>query len=53
MTRSLKEVDAPPAQTRSDTRLWHPFAAMGEVRGNEVVITRGRDIWFWDDTGQR
>jgi putrescine---pyruvate transaminase len=53
MTRSLKEVDSPPTQTRRDTRLWHPFAAMGEVRSSEVVITRGRDIWVWDDAGKR
>ena len=26
----------------TDTRLWHPFAAMGTVRSSELVITRGK-----------
>ena len=37
----------------TDTRLWHPFAAMGTVRSSELVITRGRDVWVWDAAGQR
>src|SRR4051812_38827994 len=37
----------------TDTRLWHPFAAMGSVRSSELVITRGRDVWVWDAAGQR
>jgi adenosylmethionine-8-amino-7-oxononanoate aminotransferase len=36
-----------------DTRLWHPFADMGAVRGNELVIDRGEDVWVWDTDGRR
>jgi adenosylmethionine-8-amino-7-oxononanoate aminotransferase len=36
-----------------DTRLWHPFADMGSVRGNELVIERGEDVWVWDSEGNR
>jgi adenosylmethionine-8-amino-7-oxononanoate aminotransferase len=53
MTRNLEAADSSAAATRGDTRLWHPFAAMGDVRGNEIVITRGRDVWVWDDAGRR
>src|SRR5579872_5984395 len=37
----------------ADTRLWHPFADMGAVRGAEFVIERGEDIWVWDTEGNR
>ncbi|HTW11555.1 MAG TPA: aminotransferase class III-fold pyridoxal phosphate-dependent enzyme, partial [Solirubrobacteraceae bacterium] len=36
-----------------DTRLWHPFADMGAVRHNELVIERGEDVWVWDADGKR
>jgi adenosylmethionine-8-amino-7-oxononanoate aminotransferase len=36
-----------------DTAFWHPFAAMGAVREGEFVITRGDDVWLWDDAGRR
>jgi putrescine aminotransferase len=36
-----------------DTRLWHPFADMGTVRQNELVIERGDDVWVWDEQGNR
>ena len=36
-----------------DTRFWHPFADMGAVRGNELVIERGEDVWVWDTEGRR
>lgn len=39
--------------TRAETPLWHPFAAMAYVRHNELVITRGEDIWVWDEDGRR
>ncbi|GEL17362.1 aminotransferase family protein [Pseudonocardia asaccharolytica] len=32
---------------------WHPFAAMDAVAGTEFVITRGDDVWLWDDAGRR
>ena len=38
---------------RLDTRLWHPFADMGAVRGAELVIDRGEDVWVWDNQGRR
>jgi adenosylmethionine-8-amino-7-oxononanoate aminotransferase len=39
--------------TSSDTFLWHPFSDMAKVRGNELVLTRGEDVWLWDDQGKR
>ncbi|HLY47581.1 MAG TPA: aspartate aminotransferase family protein [Solirubrobacteraceae bacterium] len=36
-----------------DTRLWHPFADMGSVKDNELVIARGEDVWVWDRDGRR
>ena len=36
-----------------DTRLWHPFSDMAAVRGAELVITRGEDVWLWDAQGKR
>jgi adenosylmethionine-8-amino-7-oxononanoate aminotransferase len=36
-----------------DTRLWHPFADMGSVRSNELVIERGDGVWVWDGEGNR
>ncbi len=36
-----------------DSRLWHPFADMGAVRGAELVIDRGEDVWVWDEDGRR
>src|ERR687883_193370 len=37
----------------SDTRLWHPFADMASVRGNEFVLFRGEGVHVWDDDGNR
>jgi putrescine aminotransferase len=39
--------------TRPDTSLWHPFADMAAVRGNELVLTRGEGVWLWDEDGNR
>lgn len=39
--------------SRADTALWHPFADMAAVRGNELVITRGDGIWIYDADGNR
>ncbi|HKE78693.1 MAG TPA: aspartate aminotransferase family protein [Solirubrobacteraceae bacterium] len=36
-----------------DTRLWHAFADMHAVRGNELVIVRGDGSYVWDDAGNR
>jgi putrescine---pyruvate transaminase len=38
---------------RPDTRLWHPFADMAAVRGNELVITRGDGVWLYDERDNR
>ncbi|SFN91632.1 Adenosylmethionine-8-amino-7-oxononanoate aminotransferase [Pseudonocardia ammonioxydans] len=32
---------------------WHPFAAMHSVRDSTVTITRGEDVWVFDDAGTR
>lgn len=37
----------------TDTRLWHPFADMANVRGHELVLERGEGIWLYDDQGNR
>ncbi len=36
-----------------DTRLWHPFADMANVRANEFILERGEGIWLFDDRGNR
>jgi putrescine---pyruvate transaminase len=38
---------------RPDTRLWHPFADMAAVRGNELVIAKGKGVWLYDEQGNR
>lgn len=40
-------------QNGSDTRPWHPFANMADVRGRELVIERAEDVWVWDAAGRR
>jgi putrescine---pyruvate transaminase len=37
----------------TDTRLWHAFADMHAVRGNEFVIARGDGAYVWDEDGKR
>jgi putrescine---pyruvate transaminase len=37
----------------SDTSLWHPFADMAAVRGDEFVLVRGEGVYVWDDAGNR
>ena len=37
----------------SDTSLWHPFADMAAVRGDELVLVRGEGVYVWDDAGNR
>src|SRR6186713_28446 len=41
---------ASPA-TSTETRLWHPFAAMGKVDSHEFVLTRGEGCRVWDVEG--
>jgi putrescine---pyruvate transaminase len=33
--------------------LWHPFADMAAVAGNELVLVRGEGVHLWDDAGNR
>jgi putrescine aminotransferase len=35
------------------TALWHPFADMSAVDGNELVLVRGEGVFGWDDQGRR
>ncbi len=37
----------------ADTRLWHPFANMSEVRSRELILTRAEGVWLWDADGNR
>jgi putrescine aminotransferase len=35
------------------TRLWHPYADMTAVLGNELPIARAEGVWLWDEDGRR
>jgi putrescine---pyruvate transaminase len=35
------------------TALWHPFADMAAVDGQELVLARGDGMFVWDDAGRR
>jgi putrescine---pyruvate transaminase len=37
----------------STTSFWHPFADMGTVSRQELVIDRGEGVWVWDVEGKR
>ncbi|MSX02791.1 MAG: aminotransferase class III-fold pyridoxal phosphate-dependent enzyme, partial [Actinobacteria bacterium] len=37
----------------SETRFWHPFADMAQVKGHEFVIERGEGSYVWDSDGTR
>ena len=39
--------------TQHPQRLWHPFADMALVAGNELVLVRGEGAWLDDDHGRR
>lgn len=40
-------------QTTTRTRLWHPFANMAQVAGEEIVLDRGDGVWLFDEAGTR
>ncbi|HEX4691961.1 MAG TPA: aminotransferase class III-fold pyridoxal phosphate-dependent enzyme [Solirubrobacteraceae bacterium] len=42
-----------PAPRTATTRFWHPFADMGAVSRQELVIERGEGVWVFDDQGRR
>ena len=48
MRDSLRRMSA---TSTAHTRLWHPFAAMGKVDGNELVLVRGEGSRVWDAAG--
>ncbi|MBS1894629.1 MAG: aspartate aminotransferase family protein [Actinobacteria bacterium] len=37
----------------TETRLWHPFADMATVDGNEFVVSRAEGVWLWDEDDRR
>jgi putrescine---pyruvate transaminase len=39
--------------SRRTSALWHPFADMGRVEHDRMVITRAEGAWVWDDAGRR
>src|SRR3954471_23352054 len=34
------------------TALWHPFADMGSVEHDRMLITRAEGVWVWDEAGR-
>jgi putrescine---pyruvate transaminase len=40
-------------EARPENPLWHPFADMGAVDGDRMVITHGRGSYVWDSAGTR
>jgi putrescine aminotransferase len=41
------------AVSTATTRFWHPFADMGSVSQNELLIERGEGVWVYDSEGNR
>lgn len=41
------------APMTGESRFWHPFANMAATRAEELVISRGEDVWVWDAQGRR
>jgi adenosylmethionine-8-amino-7-oxononanoate aminotransferase len=39
--------------TTATTRFWHPFADMGAVSQQELLIERGEGVWVYDADGKR
>jgi putrescine---pyruvate transaminase len=39
-------------EIRSTGALWHPFADMGSVASDRMVIARAEGAWVWDDAGR-
>lgn len=33
--------------------LWHPFADMAAIEGNELMLVRGAGVYVWDEHGRR
>src|SRR5262245_26828416 len=47
------DMQTPARDTRSPRALWHPFADMGSVECDRMVIARAEGAWVWDDAGRR
>src|SRR4051794_41902344 len=41
------------AVSTATTRFWHPFADMGSVSQQELLIERGEGVWVFDTEGNR
>ncbi len=39
--------------TSDEGSLWHPFAQMGKFKNSRLLLTRGEDVWVWDEQGRR
>ncbi|HEY1854184.1 MAG TPA: aspartate aminotransferase family protein [Solirubrobacterales bacterium] len=44
---------AEPPALRGRPALWHPFAAMDAIAGQEVMLERGDGVWVFDEEGKR
>ncbi|SEO56391.1 aspartate aminotransferase family protein [Amycolatopsis saalfeldensis] len=42
-----------PQNPQAQNPLWHPFADMGAVDGDRMVVTRGEGSYVWDDADRR
>jgi putrescine aminotransferase len=51
--RSLKKLTAEVDDGRPSQHLWHPFADMSRVIGEELVVDRGAGVWVFDAEGRR
>ncbi len=36
-----------------ESALWHPFAQMGTVKTDRLMLERGEDVWVFDDAGRK
>lgn len=44
---------SPATETPISSRLWHPFAEMSAVEGNQLLLERAEGVWLWDAEGNR
>jgi putrescine---pyruvate transaminase len=42
-----------PVTLPAGTPLWHPFADMTAVSGDEFIVARGEGVWIYDEDGNR
>lgn len=41
------------ATVSEQTRLWHPFANMADVKDNPFIVDRAEGVWIYDRAGKR